>query len=598
MKFDMETIGNWKRSGYCAELSLASVGQSVTLMGWVHRRRDLGSLIFISLRDRTGQVQAVFDQSINSELFDQAATLRSEYVVALRGTVVARDERNVNTDMKTGAIEVAVNELKILNVSETPPFSLDSDSVSEQLRLKHRYLDLRRESVQRPILLKNTITHAFREFLDGNGFIDLETPMLTRSTPEGAREYLVPSRVMPGKFFALPQSPQLFKQLLMVSGFDRYYQIVKCFRDEDLRANRQPEFQQVDMEMSFVDQEDVIATMEGLISHVFRQAVGYEVPTPLPRLTYQEAMEAYGSDKPDTRFDMKIIDIGEAVATSAFKVFADTLASGGKVCAVNAKGAAGGFTRKEIDALTEHVKTYKAKGLVWFFLEEAGVRSSVAKFLTPEEQQAIVARCGMETGDAVFIVADKADVTYTALGQLRLELARRLNLIDPKAFNLLWVTEFPLVEVDEENGCFVAKHHPFTSPMDEDLPLLETNLAAVRAKAYDMVCNGDEIGGGSIRIHDRALQERIFKALNYTPEEAQAKFGFLLSAFKYGAPPHGGLAFGLDRVTMTLAGVDSIRDVIAFPKVQSSACLMTDAPYTVDEKQLRELSIRVDLPQE
>ena len=390
----METIGNWKRSGYCAELSVAEVSETVTLMGWVHRRRDLGSLIFIWLRDRSGMVQVVFDQSADSALFEKATDLRSEFVVAVQGKVVARDEKNVNADLKTGAIEVAATALKVLNSADTPPFSLDSDTVSDQLRLKHRYLDLRRESVQRPIFMKHAVTRAFREYLDDHGFIDLETPMLTRSTPEGAREYLVPSRVMPGRFFALPQSPQLFKQLLMVSGFDRYYQIVKCFRDEDLRANRQPEFQQVDMEMSFVDQEDVLNIMEDLMGHVFRRVLGIEIPR-LPRMTYQEAMETYGSDKPDTRFEMKIIDIGEAVAGSDFKVFADALASGGKVCAVNATGAAARFTRKEIDALTEHVKTYRAKGLIWFFREEGGVRSSISKFLNEAQQQAIIDRCGM-----------------------------------------------------------------------------------------------------------------------------------------------------------------------------------------------------------
>ncbi len=591
----MESLGGWKRTNLCADLSKTDVGREVTLMGWAQRRRDLGSLIFVWLRDRSGIVQVVFDQSADSALFDRAGEIRSEYVLAVRGRVVARDERNVNAEMKTGEIEVAVADLKILNAAETPPFNLESDNVSDVLRLKYRYLDLRRPEAQRPILTKYAVTKAFRNFLDSNGFIDIETPMLTKSTPEGARDYLVPSRVHPGKFFALPQSPQLFKQLLMVSGFDRYYQITKCFRDEDLRANRQPEFQQVDIEMSFVDQEDVLNMMEGMIRFMFKEIINFEIPNPLPRLTYREAMEQYGSDKPDTRFDMRIMDIGDAVAGSEFKVFADALSSGGKVCAVCAKVAAGQFTRKEIDALTDHIKTYKAKGLIWIMREESGVRSSISKFLTEEMTNAIIAKTGMEVGDALFIVADQANVALVALGQLRLELGRRLGLIKKGDYKLLWVTEFPLVEYSEEDQRYVAQHHPFTSPMDEDMGLLETNIEAVRTKAYDMVCNGDEIGGGSIRIHDRELQERIFKALSFTEEEARLRFGFLLNAFKYGAPPHGGIAFGLDRFTMTMAGVDSIRDVVAFPKVQSAADLMTDAPSEVDDKQLRELSIKVDI---
>ena len=593
----MESLGGWKRTRMCAELGTKDVGGAVTLMGWAQRRRDLGSLIFVWLRDRSGIVQVVFDQSKNTELFEKASQIRSEYVIAVQGSVVARDEKNVNPDMPTGAIEVAVTELKLLNSAETLPFNIESDNVSDVLRLKYRYLDLRRPDIQRPILTKYAVTRAFRSFLDANGFIDIETPMLTKSTPEGARDYLVPSRVHPGKFFALPQSPQLFKQLLMVSGFDRYYQIVKCFRDEDLRANRQPEFQQVDIEMSFVDQEDVLDIIERMVRHLFREIIQVELPDPLPRLTYREAMERYGSDKPDTRFDMQIIDVGDAVAGSEFKVFADALASGGRVCAVCAKGAASKLTRKDIDALTEHVKTYKARGLVWMMLEEAGMRSSISKFLTPEMQEAIIAKTGMQAGDAVFIVADQASVALTALGQLRLELGRKLGLIEKGVYKLLWVTEFPLVEYSEEEGRYVAQHHPFTSPMDEDMHLLETDIEAVRTKAYDIVCNGDEIGGGSIRIHDSDLQGRIFKALGFTPEEAQRRFGFLLNAFKYGAPPHGGIAFGLDRFTMTMAGVDSIRDVVAFPKVQSSADLMTDAPSEVDDKQLRELSIKVSIPE-
>ena len=588
----METIGNWKRTGMCAELNLSSVGQTVTLMGWAQRRRDLGSLIFLWLRDRSGLVQVVFDQSRDEALFERACGIRSEYVLAVRGQVVARDEKNINADMATGAIEVLVTELKILNSAETLPFSIESDNVSDALRLKYRYLDLRRTEAQRPIHMKYKVTREFRNFLDSHGFMDIETPMLTKSTPEGARDYLVPSRVHHGKFYALPQSPQLFKQLLMVSGFDRYYQITKCFRDEDLRANRQPEFQQVDIEMSFVDQEDVLAIMEDMMRHMFRACIGVEIPNPLPRLTYKQAMELYGSDKPDLRFDMKITDVSDLVSGSDFKVFADAVASGGKVAAVCARGGAR-FTRKDIDALTEHVKTYRARGLAWLILEGGAARSSFSKFLTPELQQVLVERAGMQDGDALFLVADAAPITYVALGQLRLELARRLGLIRKGDYQLLWVTEFPLVEYSEEDGRYVAQHHPFTSPMDEDMDLLDTNIEAVRTKAYDLVCNGDEIGGGSIRIHDRELQERIFKALSFSAEEAQARFGFLLNAFKYGAPPHGGIAFGLDRFTMTMAGVDSIRDVVAFPKVQSASCLMTEAPSEVDAKQLRELGIEI-----
>lgn len=589
-----ESLGGWKRTCMCAELGKKDVGRAVTLMGWAQRRRDLGSLIFLWLRDRSGIVQAVFDQSKDAALFGRAAQIRGEYVVAVKGEVAARDEKNVNPDMATGEIEVAVSELKILNTSDTPPFSVESGNAADAMRLKYRYLDLRRPEAQRPLLMKYAVTKAFRAFLDSRGFIDLETPMLTRSTPEGARDYLVPSRVHPGRFFALPQSPQLFKQLLMVAGFDRYYQIAKCFRDEDLRANRQPEFQQVDIEMSFVDQEDVLGIVEEMLRFLFKELAGFDIPNPMPRLTYREAMESYGSDKPDMRFGMKIVDIGGEVAGSEFKVFSDTLTAGGRVCAICAKGAASAISRKDIDALTEHVKTYKAKGLVWMMLEEQGVRSSISKFLTEEIQKAIVKKCGMEKGDALFIVADRAGVALTALGQLRLELGRRLGLIPEGTYNLLWVTEFPLVEYSEEEGRWVAQHHPFTSPMDEDMGLLETDIEAVRTKAYDVVCNGEELGGGSIRIHDRELQQRIFKVLGLSAEEADRRFGFFLNAFRYGAPPHGGIAFGLDRFTMTLAGVESIRDVIAFPKVQSSACLMTDAPSEVDGKQLRELSIEIE----
>lgn len=586
-----ETMGSWKRTCYCTQPDIQQAGQEVILMGWAQRRRDLGSLIFVFLRDRSGLIQVVFDQSDDAALFEKAGKIRNEYVLAIKGVVRVRNERDVNPNMETGSIEVLARDLKILNTSQTPPFSVESDNVSDALRLKYRYLDLRRPTMQRALALKNKVTHTAREYFDSLNFLDIETPMLVKSTPEGARDYVVPSRIHAGKFYALPQSPQIFKQLLMISGFDKYYQIVKCFRDEDLRANRQPEFQQIDVEMSFVDQEAIMQVMEGFIQKLFHDTVGYEIQLPLKRLTYQQAMETYGSDKPDTRFDMKIINIAPAVAGSEFKVFADALADGGRVCAINAKGCAKTFSRKELDALTEVVKTYKAKGMIWFLLEESGVRSSISKFLTPEMSQAIIQTAGMETGDALFIVAGEAESTYVSLGALRLELAGRLDLIPKERHELLWVVDFPMFEYDEEEGRCVAKHHPFTCPRDEDLPYLESDPLRVCAKAYDMVCDGYEIGGGSIRIADEELQDRVFAALGFTPERAQSRFGFLLEALKLGAPPHGGIAYGLDRLVMVLGGYDNIRDVVAFPKVQSATCLMSGAPDVLEDGQLEELHL-------
>ena len=593
-----ELLGGWKRSQMCAEVGKGDVGKTVTVMGWAQRRRDLGNLIFVWLRDRTGIVQIVFDSSRNPELFDKAVSIRQEYVLAVRGEVTARTPENVNPQLATGEVEVLARELKILSESETPPFAFDDDNVSEALRLKYRYLDLRRPDRQRVLMMKHAVTRSVREFLDGEGFIDLETPILTLSTPEGARDYLVPSRVFPGRFFALPQSPQLFKQLLMVAGFDRYYQIAKCFRVEDLRADRQPEFTQIDIEMSFVDEEDVYDVTERMFCKMFKDVLDVELPEHFPRLTYREAMARYGSDKPDTRFGVEIVDVGGLAARSGFKVFRDTMEQGGSVRALCAPGAAASFSRKELDRLTEFVRTYKAKGLAYLMLEADGkVRSSFAKFLGEGEVEAFCQALGAKAGDALFFVADKPAVAAVALGQLRLEIGRKLGLIDESRFNFLWVTEFPMLEYDEEQGRYVAQHHPFCSPVDEDIPLMETHPEQVRAKAYDIVLNGTELASGSIRIHSNDLQQKVFRMLGFTPEQAQERFGFLLNAFKYGPPPHGGIAPGLDRIVMLMAGCDSIRDTIPFPKVQSSGCLMTEAPGVVDAKQLQELHLAAMEPQ-
>jgi len=581
-----------KRTHRCGELTVADAGKEVVLMGWVQRRRDLGALVFITLRDRSGIIQVVFNSETNPELHEKALQVRSEYVLAVRGTLALRSPEAVNPNMPTGALEVIATELRILSKSETPPFHIEEDvHVSEALRLKYRYLDLRRANLQRNLMLRHRIAKIARDYFDENGFYEIETPVLGRSTPEGARDYLVPSRVHPGKFYALPQSPQLFKQLLMVAGFDRYMQITKCFRDEDLRADRQPEFTQIDLEMSFVDVDDVIKVNEGFINRLFKELLNIDIPMPFKRLSYHEAMTRYGSDKPDTRFGMELIDLSDIVVNSGFKVFSDAIANGGSVRALNAKGA-GSFSRKEIDALAEVVKTYKAKGLAWIVVEEGGLKSPIAKFLSEEETNRILERTKAEKGDLLLFVADKDEIVCDSLGHLRLHLGEKLNLIDKNRYDVLWVTDFPLLEWDEEEQRWVAKHHPFTSPMDEDIEYLDTDPARVRAKAYDIIINGYEVGGGSIRIHNQDIQKKMFNVIGFTDEQAKERFGFLLEAFKYGTPPHGGLAFGLDRLVMLLAKTDNIRDVIAFPKVQTAADLMTNAPDYVDEKQLEELYIK------
>lgn len=594
-----EFLSGWKRTCYCTELSKEDVGREVTLMGWTNVRRDLGALIFVQLRDRTGLMQIVFDSStLSKEDFDRASTIRSEYVLAVRGVLEARTGNMINPNMKTGEIEVKVREFKILSAAETPPIDTSDDcNAGELLRLKYRYLDLRRPCMQRNLMMRNEITRITHEYFAENGFLEIETPMLTKSTPEGARDYLVPSRVHPGSFYALPQSPQLFKQLLMLSGFDRYMQIARCFRDEDLRADRQPDFTQIDLEMSFVEADDVMAMNEGFIKRLFKETLDFDVQLPLPRITWQDAMDRYGSDKPDTRFDMELTDLSDCVKNCGFSVFRNALAAGGSVRCIVAKGATAHFSRKEIDALGEFVKTYKAKGLAWMNWKPEGLQSPIAKFLTEDEMNAIKAKANFEQGDVMFIVADKNPVVWAALGALRLKLGDKLGLIDPKKFNLLWVVEFPLLEWSEEENRFVAMHHPFTSPMDEDLPLLDTDPGKVRAKAYDIVLNGNEIGGGSIRIHSTELQAKMFDVIGLSKEQAEARFKFLLEALKYGTPPHGGLAYGLDRVTMLICGAQSIRDVIAFPKVQNASCPLTNAPDPVDAKQLEELHIAV-VPEE
>lgn len=565
-------------------------------MGWVQRRRDHGGLIFIDLRDREGVLQLALDPDRDPEAHKKAEQVRNEFVVAVKGKVSPRPEGTVNPKMKTGEVEIEVRELKILNRSETPPFMLDDYSeVAESIRLKYRYLDLRRPSVQQCLMLRHKVSRIVRSYLDDQGFLDIETPVLTKSTPEGARDYLVPSRVNNGQFYALPQSPQLFKQLLMVSGFDRYAQIVKCFRDEDLRADRQPEFTQIDCEMSFVDREEVMSIMEGLISRVFREGIGVETPQKLPRMTYADALDKYGVDNPDLRFGLELVELTDIVKGSGFKVFAQVADKGGMVKAINVKGAST-FSRKELDGLTDFVSIYGAKGLAWVKMTADGWQSPIAKFFTPAELKSIEQALGAEEGDLLLFVADSAKVTNESLGRLRQHLGQKLGLAKKDNFSFVWITDFPLFDWDEEAQRHVAVHHPFTAPLDEDVELLETEPGKARAKAYDLVLNGSEIGGGSIRIHDQSVQQKMFGLLGIEEEEANEKFGFLLDALSYGAPPHGGIAFGLDRLVMILAGTDSIRDVIAFPKTQKATCLLSEAPSAVDEKQLQELGIRLRKP--
>jgi aspartyl-tRNA synthetase len=591
-----ETLGDWKRSHYCGVISAADIGKEVCLMGWVQRRRDHGGLIFIDLRDREGIVQLALDPDRDPAAHQKADRVRGEYVVAVQGVVSPRPQGTVNPKMKTGEVEVEVREMKILNTAKTPPFMIDEFSeVAENVRLKYRYLDLRRPAIQQNLRLRHHVAQTVRSYLTGQGFLEVETPVLTKSTPEGARDYLVPSRVNPGNFYALPQSPQLFKQLLMVSGFDRYFQIVRCFRDEDLRADRQPEFTQIDCELSFVNREDVLTVMEGMIAAIFKEAIGVEVALPVQRMSYAEAMDRFGVDNPDLRFGLELHDISESVRVSGFKVFADAVADGGLVKALNAKGC-GHFSRKELDDLTEFVKIYGAKGLAYVKVTEDGSwQSPIAKFFTAEELAGLNRKLDAVPGDLLLFVADSFRTANESLGRLRGHLGHKLGLAKKDEYKFLWVTDFPLLEWDGETRRHVAVHHPFTAPMDEDVPLLDTDPGRARAKAYDMVLNGSEIGGGSIRIHDQAVQSKMFDLMGIGTEEARTKFGFLLDALEFGAPPHGGIAFGLDRLVMILTGSESIRDVIAFPKTQKATCLMTEAPGPVDDKQLRELSIRLNI---
>ena len=590
------SIHGMKRTHMCGDLRLSDAGQTVTVNGWVDRVRDNGGVLFLLVRDRAGIVQCTFDKSVNADLFNIAFTCRTEFVVAVRGKLVARDEAAINKKMPTGEVEIIAEEIRILAKAETTPFEIDdSKEVGDQVRLKYRYLDLRRPSMQKNLMLRHRVTQVARNYFDEQGFIEIETPMLTKSTPEGARDYLVPSRVHPGKFYALPQSPQQYKQLLMLAGMDRYIQITRCFRDEDLRADRQPEFTQIDLEMSFVEQDDVIAVNEGFLKRVFKEVLDIDIQLPLPRLTWREAMDRFGSDKPDTRFGFEIKDISDIAANCGFGVFKGAVEAGGTVRLININGYADKFPRKEIDKLADFVKTYRAKGLAWMKVAADGsMTSSFAKFLTEEEIAAIKQRADMHENDVLFVVADASEETaLVSLGALRCELAKRLGLAKKDDFKLLWVTEFPQFEYSEEEDRLVAKHHPFTAPMDEDIPLLDTDPAKVRAKAYDIILNGCELGGGSIRIHDPELQTKMFEALGFTEERAKEQFGHLITAFSYGAPPHGGLAYGLDRLCMLLAGLDSIRDVIAFPKVQNASDLMMSCPDVVDDKQLDDLSIAV-----
>lgn len=589
-----ESMKGLKRTCRCAELSEQNIGDTVTVMGWVQKQRNKGGIIFVDLRDRSGILQLIFEESeIGSEGFAKAEKLRSEFVVAVTGEVTARSGA-VNDKLATGKIEVRAKAIRVLSESETPSFPIEADSkTKEDIRLKYRYLDLRRPDLQRNLIMRSRVATLIRQFLADEGFLEIETPMLTKSTPEGARDYLVPSRVHPGNFYALPQSPQLFKQLLMCSGYDRYFQIARCFRDEDLRADRQPEFTQVDMELSFVDEDDVMDVNERLLQKIFKEVLDVDVELPIQRMTWQEAMDRFGSDKPDLRFGMELHDVSDVVKGCGFGVFTGALENGGSVRGINAKGQ-GAMPRKKIDALVKFAKDFGAKGLAYLCINEDGTyKSSFAKFMTEEELDALVKAMDGEAGDLLLFAADKNKIVWDVLGNLRLEIARNLDLLDKNVYKFLWVTEFPEFEYSEEQGRYVAMHHPFTMPMEEDIPLLKTNPEKVRARAYDIVLNGTELGGGSIRIHQDDVQETMFEALGFTKEKANEQFGFLINAFKYGVPPHAGLAYGLDRLIMLMAKQDSIRDVIAFPKVKDASCLMTDAPNAVDDKQLQELCLDV-----
>ena len=599
-----ESMKGLKRTHRCTELSGANVGEVVTVMGWVQKSRNKGGIIFVDLRDRSGLLQIIFEEGtdmnrfVDAENFAKAESLRSEFVIAVVGKVEKRAGA-ANENLATGDIEIRATQLRILSEAQTPPFPIEADSkTKEELRLKYRYLDLRRPDLQSKIMMRSKVAAKIREFLTNEGFMEIETPILNKSTPEGARDYLVPSRVHPGTFYALPQSPQLFKQLLMCSGYDRYFQIAKCFRDEDLRADRQPEFTQVDMELSFVDVDDVIEVNERLLKTVFKETIGIDVPNPIPRMTWQEAMDRFGSDKPDTRFGMELVNVSDVVAGCGFSVFTGALENGGSVRGINAKGQ-GEMPRKKIDALVEFAKGFGAKGLAYIAIQPDGtLKSSFAKFMTEEEMAALVKAMDGENGDLLLFAADKNKVVWDVLGNLRLEIARNLELLDKNQYNFLWVTEFPLLEWDEEDNRFVAMHHPFTMPMEEDLPLLDTDPGKVRAKAYDIVLNGTELGGGSVRIFQHDIQEKMFEVIGLSKEVATERFGFLLDAFKYGVPPHAGLAFGLDRMVMLMVQADSIREVIAFPKVKDASCLMTDAPNIVDDIQLEELGIAITAKEE
>ncbi len=588
-----DKLGNWTRTHRCGDLTAKQIGQEVCVMGWAQRRRDHGGLIFIDLRDREGIIQLALDPDRDSASHQKAEQVRNEFVLAARGKVSPRPEGTVNPKMKTGEVEIEITELLILNRSETPPFMLDEfTEVAENIRLKYRYLDLRRPALQKNMIMRHLVAKTVRNYFDEQGFVEIETPVLTKSTPEGARDYLVPSRVNTGSFYALPQSPQLFKQLLMVSGFDRYFQIVKCFRDEDLRADRQPEFTQLDCEMSFVNRSQVMDIMEVMIAKVFKAALDVELTLPMPRLTYTEALDRFGVDNPDLRFEMELIDITRQVAGSQFKVFSSVAANGGLVKALNVKGCAT-FSRKELDDLTDFAKIYGAKGMAWVKVTEAGWQSPIAKFFTEDELTALNEELGAEVGDLLLFMADTPAIANEALGRLRGHLGQKLGMASKDNYQFTWVTDFPLLEWDEEQRRHVAVHHPFTAPLEEDVPLLDTDPGKARAQAYDLVLNGSEIGGGSIRIHDQQVQSQMFELLGIGTEEAREKFGFLLDALDFGAPPHGGIAFGLDRLMMILTGADSIRDVIAFPKTQKATCLLSEAPNEVDDKQLQELGVRL-----